>query len=138
MTTSESIELMTRSRESSPRTTREVKVDKYEAYDQAGYEGVGASDPFNTQFTHDDPFNSNRSGVLGERDSPANKRQVGGSHYAEMAIQPSEFIVANNLGWYEGNAIKYICRHSRKGGKKDIEKAIHYLELLLESEYYGE
>jgi hypothetical protein len=39
------------------------------------------------------------------------------------------------LGWHEGNAIKYITRHNIKGGREDIEKAIHYLELLLEEEY---
>jgi hypothetical protein len=35
----------------------------------------------------------------------------------------------------EGNAIKYICRHKKKGKKKDIEKAIHYLEMILERDY---
>lgn len=63
--------------------------------------------------------------------SPRDK-QVGGNHYKDMAIQPGEFIRSNELGWYEGNAIKYICRHKVKGGKQDIEKAIHYLELALE------
>lgn len=58
-------------------------------------------------------------------------KQVGGNHYKEMVIQPSEYIVANNIGWYEGNAIKYISRHKQKEERKDIEKAIHYLELLL-------
>lgn len=62
----------------------------------------------------------------------AKDKQVGGSHYKEMDIQPGEFIRANNLGWYEGNAVKYICRHKLKGGREDIEKAIHYLELALE------
>lgn len=52
-----------------------------------------------------------------------------------MAIQPSEFIYRNNLDWLEGNAIKYICRHARKGGVEDIDKAIHYLELLKEWSY---
>jgi hypothetical protein len=56
-------------------------------------------------------------------------RQVGGTHYKDMAIQPGEFIRKNNLGWYEGNAIKYICRHKAKGGVQDLDKAIHYLEL---------
>ena len=65
----------------------------------------------------------------------ASDMQVGGDHYKSMPIQPSRFIVVNGLGWYEGNAIKYICRHSIKGGKSDIEKAIHYLNLLLEEEY---
>jgi len=61
--------------------------------------------------------------------------QVGGSHYKEYAIQPIEFIVANNLAFCEGNAIKYICRHGTKGGVQDIDKAIHYLELLKELSY---
>lgn len=62
--------------------------------------------------------------------------QYGGEHYKDMAIQPSEFIVRNGLGWYEGNAVKYICRHKMKNGKQDLEKAIHYLELALDH-YYG-
>lgn len=65
------------------------------------------------------------------------RRQVGGTHYRDMAIQPSEYIYRNGLNWYEGNAIKYVTRHRVKGGKADIEKAIHYLELLLEQEYGG-
>lgn len=62
----------------------------------------------------------------------AHSRQIGGTHYKEMAIQPIDYITANNLGWCEGNAIKYITRYSKKGGKQDIEKAIHYLQILLE------
>lgn len=62
-------------------------------------------------------------------------KQVGGEHYKKMSIQPSEFIVKNNLGWYEGNAVKYICRHQAKGGRQDLEKAIHYLELALQQYY---
>lgn len=62
-------------------------------------------------------------------------RQIGGDHYKDMKIQPTTFIEQNKLGWCEGNAVKYICRHSVKHGEKDILKAIHYLELLLEKEY---
>ncbi len=61
--------------------------------------------------------------------------QIGGNHYKSMAIQPSEFITKNGLGWCEGNAIKYICRHHTKAGAQDIDKAIHYLELLKDIEY---
>jgi hypothetical protein len=61
--------------------------------------------------------------------------QIGGTHYKDCVIQPSEFIFKNGLTWCEGNAIKYICRHHRKHGVKDIDKAIHYLELLKEWEY---
>lgn len=67
----------------------------------------------------------------------AKSKQVGGSHYRDMKVQPGEFIRANKIGWYEGNAIKYICRHNAKNGRQDIEKAIHYLELVLE-EYNDE
>lgn len=61
--------------------------------------------------------------------------QVGGDHYKKMKIQPYEYIVANDLGWLEGNVIKYVTRHPFKGGKADIEKAIHYLELLKAEKY---
>ena len=62
-------------------------------------------------------------------------KQVSGSHYKDKGIQPVVYILANNLGFCEGNALKYITRHRQKGGADDIRKAIHYLELLLELEY---
>jgi hypothetical protein len=62
-------------------------------------------------------------------------KQVGGSHYKDMAIQPADFINKNNLQFAEGNAIKYICRHRSKGKLQDIEKAIHYLEMIKERDY---
>lgn len=65
----------------------------------------------------------------------ASKRQVAGSHYKDFAIQPGEFIHRNGIGFLEGNVIKYVCRHRAKAGREDIEKAIHYLQLLLEWEY---
>ena len=65
----------------------------------------------------------------------AYKKQVGGSHYRKMVVQPSEFINKNRLPFAEGSAIKYICRHAVKGKAADIEKAIHYLEMILERDY---
>lgn len=65
----------------------------------------------------------------------ATEKQIGGDHYKDMRIQPTTFIEQNGLGWCEGNAVKYICRHRQKGQIKDIQKAIHYLDLLLEQEY---
>ena len=62
-------------------------------------------------------------------------KQEGGNHYKDMAIQPVEFITANNLGFLEGNVVKYICRHHAKNGAEDIKKAIHYCELLLQTKY---
>ena len=69
----------------------------------------------------------------------ATLKQVGGSHYKDCKIQPIEYIVGNDLTFCEGNAIKYITRHRCKGeGAKDIEKAIHYLEMILERDYSDE
>tara|TARA_A100000172_G_scaffold29513_1_gene17494 strand:+ start:307 stop:687 length:381 start_codon:yes stop_codon:yes gene_type:complete len=66
----------------------------------------------------------------------ATLKQVGGNHYKDCKIQPIEFIVGNDLTFCEGNAIKYITRHRRKGeGARDIEKVIHYCELILEKDY---
>jgi hypothetical protein len=58
-------------------------------------------------------------------------RQVGGDHYRKMKIQPIEFIAANNLGFFEGTILKYLCRWKAKGGKQDLEKARHYLDVLI-------
>ena len=61
--------------------------------------------------------------------------QPGGSHYKDMKIQPVEFIHANSIPYLEGNVIKYVCRHRNKNGLQDLEKAKHYIELLIELEY---
>ena len=62
-------------------------------------------------------------------------KQIGGDHYKNMVIQPAEFINKNKLLFAEGNAIKYICRHQSKGELQDIDKAIHYLEMVKERDY---
>ena len=61
-------------------------------------------------------------------------KQEGGNHYKTLAIQPIEYIVANDLSWCEGNIIKYITRWKQKNGIEDIKKVIHYAELLLQFE----
>jgi hypothetical protein len=61
------------------------------------------------------------------------KKQVGGSHYKKYKIQPVEFIIKNNIGFVEGNVIKYVLRFKEKGGVLDLEKAKHYIELLIDS-----
>ena len=63
------------------------------------------------------------------------EKQVGGDHYQSMVIQPSEFINKNNLPFAEGNAIKYLCRHKQKGQKKDLEKAKHFIDMIIERDY---
>ena len=72
------------------------------------------------------------------KEENALKKQVGGDHYKDCNIQPVEYIFQNNLDYFEGNVVKYITRHRKKGeGKKDVEKAIHYAQLILEL-YYNE
>ena len=63
--------------------------------------------------------------------------QVDGSHYTTLQIQPVEFIHANDIPYMEGNVIKYVCRWRTKGGLKDLEKARHYIDLLIELETRG-
>ena len=62
-------------------------------------------------------------------------KQVGGDNYQSMKIQPAEFINKNKLPFAEGNAIKYICRHINKGGEQDLEKAKHYIDMIIERDY---
>ena len=61
------------------------------------------------------------------------KKQVGGNHYLKYKIAPVEFIIKNNIGFVEGNIIKYILRFKEKGGAQDLLKAKHYIELLIYS-----
>jgi len=58
-----------------------------------------------------------------------------GDHYKRWSIQPITFIHENSLGFARGNIIKYIMRHDIKNGREDLEKAKHYIDLLIELEY---
>lgn len=63
-----------------------------------------------------------------------NAQQIGGDHYRLKAIQPWDFIIANNISYLEGNAIKYLCRWREKNGLEDLRKAKHYIQKLIEVE----
>jgi hypothetical protein len=60
--------------------------------------------------------------------------QVSGDHYKSLNIQPIEFIHANGIPFAEGSVIKYVTRWRAKGGIADLEKAKHFIELLIELE----
>lgn len=62
------------------------------------------------------------------------KKQVDGDHYKDMPIQPVQYIHSNGIGYFEGNVIKYVSRWRAKNGIADLEKAKHYIELLIELE----
>jgi len=61
----------------------------------------------------------------------ANDKQVDGEHY-KLGIQPWDYITVNRLGYLEGNIIKYVTRYKEKNGIKDLEKARHYIDKLIE------
>ena len=66
------------------------------------------------------------------------KKQIGGKHYIKYKIQPSKFVVENKLLYPEGSVIKYILRHQDKGGKQDLEKAKHFIDMIIERDYKDE
>ena len=77
----------------------------------------------------------NKNGTLNEHRATerALDRQVGGNHYKnDFTIQPIEFITANKLSFIQGSIIKYVCRFDKKNGNEDLDKVIHYCELLKE------
>lgn len=60
--------------------------------------------------------------------------QISGAHYKSLTIQPVQYIFSNKIGYFEGNVIKYVTRWKDKGGIADLEKAKHYIDLLIELE----
>ena len=64
----------------------------------------------------------------------ATDTQIGGDHYRKFKIQPTEFIHKNGIPFIEGCVIKYVVRWRDKNGIQDIDKAIHFLQLLKELE----
>jgi len=63
------------------------------------------------------------------------KKQVGGDHYRKYKLQPSKFVTENKLLYPEGCVIKYVIRHQDKGGKQDLEKAKHMIDMIIERDY---
>jgi hypothetical protein len=63
----------------------------------------------------------------------ANETQVGGDHY-KMAYETWDVIHAWGLGYFDGNAVKYLSRWRKKGGVQDLKKAAHYIQKLIELE----
>ena len=60
------------------------------------------------------------------------RKQIGGTHYEDMEIQPIDLIEQHKLTYHEGNVLKYVMRYKSKNGKEDLEKALDYLSMLEE------
>ena len=80
-----------------------------------------------------------KKGVINDKvtlgDLKAYDKQIGGSHYQSFKIQPSKFVIENELLYPEGCVIKYILRHRAKGKREDLKKAIHFIEMIIERDY---
>lgn len=64
----------------------------------------------------------------------ANDHQIGGSHYKDYKYETWDVILDWNLGYLDGNAVKYLSRWRLKGGLQDLKKARHYIDKLIETE----
>ena len=71
--------------------------------------------------------------ILRRMKKMSNLHQVGGSHYERLKIQPINLFIKYNLNWFQGEAIKYVSRFPNKGGKEDLQKALHIMRLALEN-----
>ena len=68
--------------------------------------------------------------------SKANDYQVSGNHYKQFNIEVWDAILDWDLGYLEGNIVKYVARYKHKNGVEDLKKAAHYLQKLIE--VYGQ
>lgn len=64
----------------------------------------------------------------------ANDYQISGNHYKKLNPEPWDVVRHWDLGYLDGSALKYIARWRNKNGIADLEKAVHYLQKLIEVE----
>ena len=67
----------------------------------------------------------------------ARDKQIGGSHYKLMGVEPWDVVdtwpIEQRIGYYRGGALKYVMRMGNKDEAAiEIGKGKHYLEKLLE------
>jgi hypothetical protein len=84
------------------------------------------------EFTLDEYFASLNK-LYDDEETSVRDTQIGGSHY-QKDIQPWDIISTWKLDFWEGNIVKYILRWKDKDGVKDLKKAKHYIEYLIERE----
>lgn len=68
----------------------------------------------------------------------ANDKQIGGTHYKKMGVEPWDVIdtwpIEQRIGAYRAGALKYLMRMGSKDENvQEISKGIHYLEKLIET-----
>jgi hypothetical protein len=70
-------------------------------------------------------------------ESKASDVQVGGDHYKSLAVEPWDVVdtwsYEQRVGFYRGNAIKYLMRMGRKDETPvEAAKGLHYMQKLIE------
>jgi hypothetical protein len=68
----------------------------------------------------------------------ANDTQVGGDHYRKKPIQHWDFVGTNQHSYLGGQVSKYLCRWKDKNGVQDVDKAVHFLDKLIEVMHQAE
>lgn len=120
------------------------KNNQFQYTDQHGKKGIyyyegnvvcytGATPPQGITGYAERPVSPEKCPVIEEAKGAFNK-QVAGSHYNKLAIQPMQYSLANGLNYAQANTIKYVTRYKDKNGIEDLKKAIHCIELLIEFE----
>jgi len=69
--------------------------------------------------------------------SSANDVQIGGTHYKTMGVEPWDVVdswpLEQQVGYYRGNALKYLMRMGKKDDAlQEIKKSAHYIQKLIE------
>lgn len=54
-------------------------------------------------------------------------------HY-NKGIECWDYTTSHNMGFLDGNVIKYVTRYRHKNGIQDLHKAMEYLKKLIEVE----
>ena len=71
------------------------------------------------------------------RKAKANEKQVAGTHYKDMGVEPWDVVdtwpIEQRIGAYRHGALKYLMRCGNKDDRlQEIKKAGHYVEKLIE------
>ena len=59
------------------------------------------------------------------------KTQIGGTHYLKYPVSPINWALDNHINAAEFSILRYLLRYRDKNGIEDLDKAIHYVQILM-------
>lgn len=62
------------------------------------------------------------------------KEQVVHPEHYNHGIEVWDFTTSHNMGFLDGNVVKYVVRYKHKNGLQDLYKCKQYLDKLIEVE----